>query len=157
MGEIDTRAGSAMPTGTRERPAGRAGAPRARAVLAASGGGVLLVALGTAAHLWFVPFVVGGVVGTWGSLRSARAGTGVLCAGVAAALGWALPLALRSIDAEPVLATARVAAALAGLPPTGWLILAVTLLVALLQGVLGAWSGRALHGLVSARRTSPAG
>jgi hypothetical protein len=102
--------------------------------------GAAIVAAASALHLWFVPFLVGLVFGVGFRLRRARAAAGF--ASVAAAVGWAVPLAARAILGDPVLGIARVTAGLAGLPAIGWLAVAATLLVAVIQGLAGAWLGR---------------
>jgi hypothetical protein len=133
-------------------PAFRVEAPgRGRGVttFAAAGIGVVIVALAAAAQLWYGPFVVGAALGF---LRPVRARGATLCAVAASLLGWTAPLVWRALRGEPVVATARVAAALAGLPPAGWLVIAAALLVALAQGLLGVWLGRSLCSLFTAPR-----
>ena len=61
-----------------------------------------------------------------------------------AAAGWAVPLAWLAGQGRPVGATARVVAALAGLPPHAAVAIAVTLLVAVLQALAGLWLGWSL-------------
>jgi hypothetical protein len=60
-----------------------------------------------------------------------------------AVLGWTIPLVWQSLRGEPVGATARVVAALAGLPPHAAIAIAAMLLVALIEAVTGLWLGRA--------------
>ena len=58
-----------------------------------------------------------------------------------AVVGWAGPLALAARGGEPEGATARVVAALLGLPPHAAVGIAVTLLIGAIQAVAGAWLG----------------
>lgn len=117
---------------------------------------VLLVAVLTVAlRLWFLPFLAGLVAG--GLPRRHRPGTGVLL--LAAALGgaasWSLALLWRLTDGQPLADTARVTAALAGLPPSPAVILTATLILALLQGLCGAWLGTATTALRRPQATAP--
>jgi hypothetical protein len=64
---------------------------------------------------------------------------------VMAVLGWGVPLYWPAVvEGQPAGATARVIAALAGVPPHAVVGVLVTLLVAVLQAVVGLWLGRAL-------------
>ncbi|MFJ4190560.1 hypothetical protein [Kitasatospora sp. NPDC089509] len=130
----------------RDRPGGRW-----RRYAALTVGGFAPVALATDAQWWFAPFVVGlglGLVTAWrGSPMRTRLRTALLITLLATTAGWALPLLLRAAAGEPVVGTARTTAALAGLPALGWLLIAVTLLLAALQGLTGLWLGRAAAGL----------
>ncbi len=107
--------------------------------------GVLIVAAAALAGWWFVPFLAGlgtGLAARYGRLRlraTLPAAVAVAAAGWAAALAW---LALR--DRLPEVAVARTIAALAGLPASAAVAIAVTLLVAALQAAVGLWLGRAL-------------
>jgi hypothetical protein len=64
-----------------------------------------------------------------------------------ALVGWGIPLWWPALHGQPSGATARVIAALAGLPAHAVAGIAVTLLVAVLQVLVGAWLGRALNPL----------
>jgi hypothetical protein len=107
--------------------------------------GTLIIAGAAEIGLWFVPFLAGLAVG----LLLARAGwrlrhtfSAVL---VMALLGWGLPLYWPAVVAgQPAGATARVIAALAGVPPHAVFGVVFTLLVGVLQAVVGLWLGRAL-------------
>jgi hypothetical protein len=114
------------------------------AALAAAGLAAVVIAVGSVAGLWFLPFAAGMAAGLAPRRWRLRA-VPLLAAGVAAA-GWAIPLAWRAASGEPVGATARTVAALAGLPPSASLIVGVTLLVAALQAMAGTWLARALRG-----------
>jgi hypothetical protein len=61
-----------------------------------------------------------------------------------AVLGWAIPLWALALDGQPVGATARTVAGLAGLPPYAGVAVAVVLLLAALQVLAGAWLARAV-------------
>lgn len=114
--------------------------------------GAAFVAASTAVGLWFAPFALGVFLGVMGLARDLRSRTALWCGAAAAALGWAVPLVVRAVAGEPVVATARVAAAMTGLPAVGWIFIAVTLLIAALQAMMGAWLGRSLAGPVVRRR-----
>ena len=66
-----------------------------------------------------------------------------------AILGWAIPIWALALDGQPVGATARAIAALAGLPPYAGVTVAVVLLLAALQVLVGAWLAR---GVIPGRR-----
>jgi hypothetical protein len=99
-------------------------------------------ALGAYLGAWWVPFPVGVAVGALGAAGRLRRG-GVLAATVGAVLGWALVLWAMALAGLPVGATARAIAALAALPPYAGVAVAVTLLLAALQVLAGAWLARA--------------
>jgi hypothetical protein len=118
---------------------------------------VVLVVAGTAeAGAWFVPFMIGLVAGGLrgvvppGASRAAGAAASrysfpsVPLAALAAILGWTVPLWAMALAGLPAGATARVIAGLAGLPPYAAVAIAVTLLLAALQVLAGAWLARAV-------------
>jgi hypothetical protein len=101
-------------------------------------------ALGAWLGAWWVPFLVG--VGA-GLLRKARIRLprgATWPAVIGAILGWALMLWIMALASLPVGATARVIAALGGLPPYAGVGVTVTLLLAALQVLVGAWLARAV-------------
>jgi hypothetical protein len=106
--------------------------------------GVVIVAVGALAGWWFLPFLAGlaaGLAAHYGRWRlrvALLATVAVTAAGWGAALWW---LALRGL---PEGAVAREIAALAGLPAHAAVAVAAALLVAVVQGVVGLWLGRAL-------------
>jgi hypothetical protein len=100
-----------------------------------------VVAVTAQAGLWWVPFVAGVAAGL---LRPDRGWRVVLAAAAGAAAGWALPLWILSLRGYPAGATARVIAALAGVPPYAAVTVAAALALAFLQAVTGAWLVRAL-------------
>jgi hypothetical protein len=105
----------------------------------------LIVAAGALAGWWFLPFLAGlgmGLAAHFGRLRlraTLPAAVLVAAVGWGAALAW---LALR--DGLPEVTVARTIAALAGLPASAAVAMAVTLLVAAVQAAAGVWLGRAL-------------
>jgi hypothetical protein len=101
----------------------------------------IVVAATAQAGLWWVPFVAGVAAGL---LPPERAGRIVLAAAAGAAAGWGLPLWILSLRGYPAGATARVIAALAGIPPYAAVVVVIALLLAFLQAVVGAWLARAL-------------
>ena len=106
--------------------------------------GVVVIAGGAAFGWWFVPFGVGvaaGIAARYGRLRLRVTALAVTLMAVA---GWGIPLCWPAWRGAPAGATARVVAALAGLPPHAPVAAAVTLLVAVIQALLGLWLGRAL-------------
>jgi hypothetical protein len=89
---------------------------------------------------WFGPFVVGVVAGAgpWRSLPAL--GLAVL----AALVGWGAALWWPALSGAPIRGTARVVAALAGLPPHAAVGVAGTLLVGVVQVLAAFWLARAL-------------
>ena len=106
--------------------------------------GVIVIAGGAAFGWWFMPFVVGMAAGIAGGYARVRLRAAVLAVTLMAAAGWGLPLWWPAWRGAPAGATARVVAALAGLPPHAAVAIVVTLLVAVLQALCGLWLGRAL-------------
>ena len=107
--------------------------------------GALVIAATAELGLWFVPFLAGLAVGLltprWG-WRPRHTLPAVLAMTL---IGWGVPLYWPAVvQNQPVGATARVIAALAGLPAYAFTGILVTLLVAVLQAVVGLWLGRAL-------------
>jgi hypothetical protein len=99
----------------------------------------VVVAATAAAGAWFVPFVAGVAAG----LLSLRWPGVVIAAVLGAVAGWALPLWILALRGYPAGATARAIAAFAGLPPYAAVAIVVTLLLAALQVLAGAWLARA--------------
>jgi hypothetical protein len=119
--------------------ASRASLARPLAVLVVA---VTASGLGAWLGAWWIPFLVGAAAGGLG-----RAGTrrGLLLTAVAGAvLGWAVPLWALALDGQPVGATSRAVAALAGLPAQAGVTVTVVLLLAALQVLAGAWLARAV-------------
>lgn len=107
--------------------------------------GAVIVAAGALAGWWFLPFLAGlgtGLAAHYGRLRlraTLPAAVAVAAVGWGAALAW---LALR--DGLPEVTVARTIAALAGMPASAAVAIALTLVVAALQAAVGLWLGRAL-------------
>jgi hypothetical protein len=101
----------------------------------------VVVAVTAQLGLWWVPFVAGLAAGLLSPERGWRA---VLAAAAGAAAGWGLPLWILALRGYPAGATARVIAALAGIPPYAAVVVVIALLLAFLQVVVGAWVTRAL-------------
>jgi len=107
-------------------------------------GAVAVIAAAAAIGWWFVPFLAGLAGGAAARAGRWRKRVAVPAAVVVAAAGWAVPLAWLDWQGRPVGATARVVAALAGLPAHAAVAIAVTLLVAVLQALAGLWLGWSL-------------
>jgi len=106
--------------------------------------GVAIVAAGALAGWWFLPFLAGlagGVASRYGQWRLRAA---LLAVVAITAIGWGAALAWLTLRGLPEGAVAREIAALAGLPPHAAVAVAATLLVAVIQGLVGLWLGRAL-------------
>jgi hypothetical protein len=112
--------------------------------LLAAAAGAAVIAAGAAAGLWFAPFAAGLAAGLANRAGGWRARVLSVAVALMAASGWGLPLWWLARRGEPAGATARVIAALLGLPPHAVVGVTVTLLVAVLQGLAGLWLGRAL-------------
>jgi hypothetical protein len=104
-----------------------------------------VLAVGALAGLWFLPFLAGlgvGVAARYGRLRLRSSVPAVV---IVAVVGWGAALAwLMLRDGLPERSVARTIAALGGLPAHATTGIAVTLLVAAVQAVVGLWLGRAL-------------
>jgi len=106
--------------------------------------GVAVVWAGAVDGLWWAPLLTGFVIGV--ILRGGRAI--VAAAGLVAVLGWALPLAWQALH-SPIGKVAAVVAGILGLSTTsGPVVIVVTLVLALLLGLAGAWVGAALRRLI---------
>ncbi len=120
-----------------ERFRAGAGVWLASCVLAAA-----VIGLAAWLGLWWFPFLAGAAAG----LISWRAGRALLWAVAAVAVGWGVSLWLPAlVDNSPAGATARVVAALAGLPPYAAVGVVFTLVLGVLQSVTAFWLVRALR------------
>jgi hypothetical protein len=107
--------------------------------------GAALVAVGALAGWWFLPFLAGLAAGLAVRFGRLRLRTALAVAVTVAAAGWAAALAWLALrDGLPEVAVGRSIAALAGLPASAAVAIAVTLLVAVVQAAVGLWLGRAL-------------
>ncbi|HEX5120946.1 MAG TPA: hypothetical protein VFW65_37660 [Pseudonocardiaceae bacterium] len=110
------------------------------AVVLAIAVAVAAVAFGATLGLWYLPFVAGALAGATRARFPGRTAL-VLLVGP---LAWAAVLLWDAGRGATVGATARTVSALAGLPPTAFVTVVATLLVALLQATAGGWLGRAI-------------
>jgi hypothetical protein len=106
--------------------------------------GAAAIAGSASAGLWFVPFIIGVLAGFAMFLGRWRLRVTLPAAAAMAVAGWGIPLGLAARRGQPEGATARVVAALLGLPPHAAVGVAVTLLVAAVQALVGAWLGMTL-------------
>jgi hypothetical protein len=102
------------------------------------------VAVGALLGWWFLPFPAGLVIGLAAGPAQRRLRTTIPAAAAVAAAGWGAALWWQVLHGLPYGAVARVIAALAGLPPHAAVAIVVTLLVAVIQAVVGLWLGRTL-------------
>jgi hypothetical protein len=110
-----------------------------------------LLGLGASFGLWFLPFVAGLLAGA--SSWRARAALGWVV--LAVCVGWGVTLWWPALFGAPAGATARVVAALAGLPALAAVGVAGTLLVGVLQGAVALWLVRALTAPLRGRQSAP--
>jgi hypothetical protein len=103
----------------------------------------VIIVAGTSLGIWFTPFIVGLAIGAAARWRRRRL---VAAAALVTVVGWAIPLAWQAVRGLPVAATARTVAALVGLPAWAGLMLAVTLLLGVIEALLGVWLARAVVG-----------
>jgi hypothetical protein len=107
--------------------------------------GTLIIAVTAELGWWFVPFLAGLAVGLIAPRWDWRLRHTVPAVLIMTLVGWGAPLYWPAVvQGQPVGATARVIAALAGLPAYAFNGILVTLLVAVLQAVVGLWLGLAL-------------
>ena len=137
-------------------PAARRAPPGSPAVSLASRLIVLAAAAAASAvgaylGAWWVPFLAGVAVGT-GQAATRQRGS-VLPAVVGAVIGWLLPVWVLALRGQPVGATARAIAGLAGLPPYAGVTVAVLALLAALQVWVGGWLARAVSKTIN--RSNP--
>jgi hypothetical protein len=103
--------------------------------------GAALILGGAIVGLWFLPFVVGVLAGLAGRIGGCRPRVLFPAVTAMAVLGWGIPLWWPALHGEPSGATARVIAALVGLPAYAAAGFAVTLLIAVIQALVGGWLG----------------
>jgi hypothetical protein len=106
--------------------------------------GILLIVAGAVLGWWFMPFAAGMLAGLANRIGRWRTRVALPAVVIVAALGWAVPIVWSVLNGQPYAAVARVIAALLGLPANPPVGIAVTLLVAVVQAVVGYWLGRAL-------------
>jgi hypothetical protein len=115
-------------------------------------GTAVVIAITAQAGLWFTPFLAGLAAAVAGRWRGWRLRVTMPAVVLVAAVGWAAPLWWWTLRGWPVGATARVLAALAGLPPHAALGVAVTLLIAVIQAAVGLWLGWTVTALTMGTR-----
>jgi hypothetical protein len=118
--------------------------PGPRPVLAAAVAGAALVAAGSFAGWWWLPFALGLVLGVASRLLRVPRSVALPVPVAAAVAGWAFPLAWRAASGAPIAATSRTVAALAALPDSAALPIALTLLLAAIQALTATWLAAAL-------------
>jgi hypothetical protein len=108
-------------------------------------GAVAVIAAAAALGWWFMPFAAGLAAGLANRVAGFRVKVAVPAVALMAVAGWGLPLLWQaSHDHQPYGAVAREMAALGGLPAYAATGMALTLLVAVVQAIVGYWLGRAL-------------
>ena len=110
------------------------------AALAACAGTAALLGLGAGLGWWFLPFAAGIAAGAGPWRASPALGLVVL----AVVVGWGAALWWPALSGAPAGATARVIAALAGLPPHAAVGVAATVGIGILQALVAFWLARAL-------------
>jgi hypothetical protein len=106
--------------------------------------GTVLIVAGAALGWWFVPFVAGVLAGLANRVGRWPTRVALPAVVIVAAIGWAVPLVWSVLQGQPYVAVARVIGALLGLPANPAVGIALTVAVAVAQGVVGYWLGRAL-------------
>ena len=105
--------------------------------------GVLITAGAAVVGWWFIPFVIGLLAGLANYLGRWPVRAAVPAVVLMSAAGWVGPLCWSVLHDPPYAAVARTAA-LVGLPGDTAVGIALTVLVAVAQGLAGYWLGRAL-------------
>jgi hypothetical protein len=106
--------------------------------------GAGLIGSGALAGLWFLPLIVGVIVGIAARFGQWRLLVTVPAVVMMSAAGWGGALLDQTLRGLPIGATARTIAAIGGLPAFAAVGVGVTLGVAVLLGLVGLWLGRAL-------------
>jgi hypothetical protein len=106
--------------------------------------GMVILAAGALAGWWFLPFLAGLAAGLAAHYGRWRLRVSLPAVMLIAAAGWGAALWWLVRGGLPEGAVAREIAALAGLPASSAVAIAVTLLVAVIQAAVGLWLGRAL-------------
>ncbi len=106
--------------------------------------GAVVIAVSAALGSWFMPFAMGLVAGIANRAGNWRTRVALPAVALMGAFGWGLPLCWQTVAGQPYVAVAKQIAALAGLPGGAVTGIACTVLVAVVQAVVGYWLGRAL-------------
>ncbi len=104
--------------------------------------GVAGIGGGAMIGLWFLPLIAGFLTGIAVRFGDFRLRSAVLAVMFMSGAGWGATLIFYSVRGQPVGATARVIAAVAGLPAYAAVAIACTLAVSMLLGLTGLWLGR---------------
>lgn len=106
--------------------------------------GTVAIAIGAYSGSWFMPFVLGLLAGLANRVGGWPVRLAVPAVVLMALIGWGAPLGWAALHGQPYGAVAREAAALAGLPAHASVGLAATMLLAIVQVMVGYWLGRAM-------------
>jgi hypothetical protein len=106
--------------------------------------GAIAMAAGASLGWWFLPFAVGVAAGLVNRFAGWPVRFALPAVAVTAAAGWGLPLWMGVLRHQPYGAVARVIAAVAGLPAHAAVGIGFTLLIAVVQAIVGYWLGRAV-------------
>jgi len=106
--------------------------------------GVVLIVAGASLGWWFMPFVVGLVLGLMNWIGGWPLRVAVPAVLLVALCGWAVPLAWSLLHGQPERTVAREIAAFGGFSGHSAFGFGVTILIAMVQAVVGYWLGRAL-------------
>ncbi|HXW47066.1 MAG TPA: hypothetical protein VEL03_19900 [Streptosporangiaceae bacterium] len=105
---------------------------------------VALIGAGTVIGWWFLPFVAGLAAGLANRVAGWSTATALQAVAAMAVAGWGIPLWWHVLDGQAYGAAARHIAVTNGLPRSAAAGLMLTLVVAIVQAVVGYWLGRAV-------------
>ncbi len=142
LGELRTAGPRPRRAPAPRQPSVEPGPPRGSVLawLAACAVTAAILGFGAALGLWFLPFVAGIAAGI--APCRVRPALGLVL--LAVVVGWGAALWWPALSGAPAGATARVIAALAGLPPHAAVGIAATLGVGVLQALVALWLARAV-------------
>jgi hypothetical protein len=107
--------------------------------------GALVIVGGAELGWWFVPFAAGVAAGLANRIGGWRALIALPAVAAMALAGWGIPLLWQMlVDGQPYRPVARETAALLGLSAHSSVGFALTLVIAVVQALVGYWLGRAL-------------
>jgi hypothetical protein len=146
LGQLRTRGVRVTPAPAPFRPSFARSYRRgpASAWALALAGVAALIAAGTVIGWWFVPFVAGLAAGLANRFGGWPTSTALPAVAAAAAVGWGIPLGWNAVSGQAYASAARHIAASNGLPRSMVAGVALALLVAVVQAVVGYWLGRAV-------------
>ncbi len=146
LGQLRTQGVQAAGPAARFRPSFARSYRRgpASAWLLAVLGGTALIGGSTVVGWWFVPFVAGLAAGLANRVAGWHTRTALVAVAAMAVAGWGIPLWWHVLDGQAYGATAAHIAVTNGLPRSAAAGVALTLLVAAVQAVVGYWLGRAV-------------